>query len=287
MSKWWDKIADVINQKRCVLFLGSGISANATKKEFDPVTNAGVTKHPATWKRFLESGAEKIGDSGKEKNVKKYVTEYNYLLACELLRNYLGEGEFNKHVSNCFRGFEPSDVHKNIQKLGVRIIVSPNIDDIYETYAKTITKGSVVVKQYCDPDLSLAIREQDDIILKIHGSIDNTDKWIFTSSQYAKARVEYSDFYQLLSALLLTHTFIFLGAGLDDPDIKLLLENHSFQFRCAKKHLFVIPDNTYEEDVLKIYQDQYNLDFVKYDNTKGDHSAFVNGISDLAGEIYN
>ena len=48
---------------------------------------------------------------------------------------------------------------------------------------------------------------------------------IFTHKQYSNARCNYSSFYKLIDSLILTHTFIFLGCAIDDPDIELTLEN--------------------------------------------------------------
>ncbi|MCL8034387.1 SIR2 family protein, partial [Pseudomonas aeruginosa] len=63
------------------------------------------------------------------------------------------------------------------------------------------------------------------LIIKIHGSVDSTDKLIFTRKDYSEARTKYRNFYQIIEALSLTHTFIFIGCGTNDPDIRLLLED--------------------------------------------------------------
>ena len=41
---WPDNLVDAIARRKCVLFLGSGISANSCNEE---------GKHPATWEDFL------------------------------------------------------------------------------------------------------------------------------------------------------------------------------------------------------------------------------------------
>ena len=40
---------------------------------------------------------------------------------------------------------------------------------------------------------------------------------------------------------------IFLGAGLNDSDIKLLFENYATTFHAFKNHYFVIPNNIYSD----------------------------------------
>jgi hypothetical protein len=45
MIEWPDNLVDAIARRKCVLFLGSGISANSCNDE---------GKHPATWESFLK-----------------------------------------------------------------------------------------------------------------------------------------------------------------------------------------------------------------------------------------
>ena len=48
-------------------------------------------------------------------------------------------------------------------------------------------------------------------------------KLIFTAKQYYQAQEKYPEFYHLMTALFLTHTVVFLGYSINDPDINLLL----------------------------------------------------------------
>lgn len=121
--------------------------------------------------------------------------------------------------------------------------------------------------------------EDEHFVLKIHGSIDNPDKLIFRQADYAQAHNNYSYFYQILNALLLTQTFLFLEAGLNDPDIKLLLENYVFQYPMSRKHTFVIPDNQMSMDERMVYSETFGLDFLLYDS-KDNHRELTDSIKD-------
>ncbi|MFS8476462.1 hypothetical protein EIQ12_18210, partial [Xanthomonas campestris pv. campestris] len=55
------------------------------------------------------------------------------------------------------------------------------------------------------------------MVVKLHGSITTPDKLIFTASDYAKARSQSSAVYDLVRALLCTHTFLFLVAPEKPP----------------------------------------------------------------------
>ena len=103
----------------------------------------------------------------------------------------------------------------------------------------------------------------------------------FTQSDYARVRIENSDFYRIMEALILTHTFVFLGAGLNDPDIRLLFENYATTFHLSKNHYFVIPENTYSEIELDVYKETMHLDFIKYDPVDN-HKNLTEGLKYLS-----
>ena len=57
MMTWPDNLVDAIARRKCVLFLGSGISANSCNEE---------GKHPATWEDFLRGILTKRPDKLNE-----------------------------------------------------------------------------------------------------------------------------------------------------------------------------------------------------------------------------
>ena len=66
-----------------------------------------------------------------------------------------------------------------------------------------------MVKRYTERDISGFIRRGERVIIKAHGTLDNTSELIFSKRQYGEARCKYSVFYNLLEALMMTNTYIF------------------------------------------------------------------------------
>jgi len=273
--KWPKSLIEDLHEKRCVVFIGSGISANA-------VNDAG--ERPPTWKAFLEKGAESL-EKKESKDIITSIKKEDYLLACELLRKKLGRDEYNRLVHSCFdNGYHHDEIHHDIYLLDAPIYITPNFDKIFDVHVTNETGGNTTIKQYYDDNILDKIRCGKNIVLKIHGTIDTEDRMIFTKADYAKARVEHARFYRILESLILTRTFLFLGAGLNDPDIQLLLENVAFTYRNARKHYFVTPDTS--KDILDVYKETMNLEFLTYNPKKG-HEALRNGIKDLITEVRN
>lgn len=205
MIDWPDKLIDSIARRRSVLFLGAGISANAQNR---------YGKHPATWEAFLKrivnNKSEKIGIHKKE--IIDLLENKKYLMACELIVDLIGQNEFGEEAAEEFRrpGYLPAEIHKTIYGLDSKIVITPNVDKIYDECALTESHSSVVVKKYYDVDLAKYLRSNDYLVIKAHGTVDETSKMIFTHKQYSFARYNNASFYKLLDALILTHTFIFL-----------------------------------------------------------------------------
>lgn len=270
MINWPKEVISDVSRRRCVLFLGSGISRNS-------VTATG--RRPKTWFDFLEYAMENISP---KKHIRKLLKEGDYLTACEVIKRHLGKEEFTRIVREEFLtpGYQSAKIHETIFKLDSRIVATPNFDKIYETYANAQANGSIIVRQHYDSDVISSIRGSERVILKVHGTIDSPNNLIFTRAEYAEARTKYSSFYDVLEALALTHTFVFLGCGVNDPDIKLLLEDTLFKHNCSRSHVFLLPNSALHNSVITVIQDTMNLNIIQYSPRDG-HKELLDSITNL------
>lgn len=278
MIAWPNSLIEDIARRNCVIFLGCGISCNSI--------NATGEK-PKNWKSLLQCGANRyITNNGLKSQILNKVSENDYLLACEMLKREMGDESFSDFIKEEYltKRFDVADIHKTIFELDSRIIISPNVDEIYETYAKNQTQGTTIVKTYTDNDITDVIRTGSYLIIKTHGTISNPHDVIFTANDYAQIRNKYREFYDIINALILTRTFLFLGAGLYDPDIKLLLENYSFRYKYSRKHQFVIPSDAMSIEEEKIYSDLLNMNFLKYEKIN-EHQELKDSLKDLVMKV--
>ncbi|MCS1231451.1 SIR2 family protein, partial [Escherichia coli] len=220
---------------------------------------------PPSWKQFLEGCLPELS-SGSSLQIKRLIKNEDYLTACELIKAKLPKGRFDEIAKNAFLNphYAKADIHEFLFKLDCRIVVTPNFDKIYETYVSKETEGTVSVKNYFDSDIASAIKDSGRVILKIHGTIDNTSNLIFSRSDYAKARSQYRDFYEILNALGLTHTFLFIGCGANDPDIRLLLEDAFFKHNAVKPHYMVMADKSIHRDMVPVIEKTLNVNMLTY-----------------------
>lgn len=274
MIAWPQQLVNDIARRRSVIVLGAGISRNSTNTH---------GRRPKTWQEFLRDACVGIQPNA---HIRSLLKKNDCLTACEVVRSRLGRDAFVQLVRNEFLtpGYLHASIHEHIFRLDSRIVATPNFDKIYEAYANHAAHASVVVKHHYDPDVTDAIREDGRLILKIHGSIDSPHRMIFTRSEYAKARNEHRIFYQILDALVMTHTFLFLGCGVSDPDVALLLEDAFFRHPLSRSHTMVLPKRALHADVIRILQETMNLRILLY-SAVNDHVELTDSLQDLADQV--
>lgn len=271
MISWPEELISDLARRKCVVFLGAGVSMNST--------NA-AGRRPKSWEIFLRDSMREITPN---RHINNLINKFDYLTACEIIKSKLGRERFNTIILDEFLTprYLPAPIHAHIYNLDSRIIMSPNFDKIYETYANNIASGSIRVKSYCEPDIAETIRRPNRLIIKVHGTIDAPDQMIFSRAEYSNAKVQNRDFYTIFEALILTHTFLFIGCGLNDPDIKLLLEDYNYKFKCARNHYFVIPNRTIHHDEAEVLKGAMNLKFITY-SSDDNHQELTDSLSELA-----
>ncbi len=248
------------------------------------VASDGVTK-PKSWIGFLKEASKAI-DPKIKKSIDKLIKENDLLTACDVIRRKIGHTEFVELVKNEFQnpGFTPATIHDLIWKLDVRITITPNFDNIYDSLVASRGSGTVSIKNYMDDDIADALRRHERVLIKSHGTVTSPNKLIFTRTDYAKARNTHRDFYELLDSLLRTHTFLFIGCGLNDPDIRILLEDYCFRHQYAQDHYFVMASKQYSNEILEVFQESLKIKILQYDHTP-DHSNLGIRLEELVNAV--
>lgn len=276
MMKWPDKLVLDIARRRSVLFFGAGISMNSV--------GANGTTRPKDWFTFLKSALPRLGrkNSKLRLDVSSLIDKNDLLTACEVIRRAIGKDDFEELIKSEFQtpGYRPADIHRAMWKLDTRITITPNFDNIYDSVVTELGDGTASIKTYYETDIAASLRRLERVLIKSHGSVSNPNQIIFSRTDYAQARNKYRDFYELLDSLLRTHTFLFIGCGVEDPDIRTLLEDYCYRHEFAPKHFFTISSDRLSKPVKNVLEDSLKLQFVEYEATK-DHINLTKGLEEL------
>ncbi len=267
---WPDELIEMLAKRRCVVFLGAGVSNNS-------VSATGA--RPPTWSDFLNDAFTAC--QNPKAHIRAYLKSGDYLSACDIIREKLDD-EWTNLLRQSFvqPGYLPAAIHEHLFNLDVRIYVTPNFDKIFDRHAMQASGGTISIKSYSDEDVSSIARGQGRYILKIHGDIDNPQRLIFTRKQYAEARIRYPSVYNVFESLLVTNCFLFVGCGLNDPDISLLLENYRFFHNHGSPHYFILPKRIHSDNV-RMLRETRNLKILQYDK-RDNHSQLTTALGELA-----
>jgi len=275
MISWCDDLIEVIARRRCVVVVGSGVSKNSQNKQ---------GKRPSTWEEFLRDCADIIHEADSAKYL---LDKKDYLTACDVIKNKLTTDVFIRKVQEEYQlaGYQHADIHRHIYNLDASIVISPNFDHIYDNYAASVSAGSVVVKDHTSDDTAnYLLGGNTRLILKTHGSANDPQRLIFTRRDYAEARTKYVLFYEILKSLALTHTFLFLGCGTDDPDIRVLFEDIQFAHGRIPFHYMTLPSGEVHQDVLDIATSSMRIKFLEY-SPDNSHAELTESLSELAARV--
>ena len=277
---WPKELVHGIACRRCVLFFGSGVSMNAIGKD-------GKTRAP-TWASFLNDAAGSISGAPRAtiKEIGDLVKFRDYLTAAEVIQNSLGAEKFANALKAAFHepDFQPAKIHDLLFKLDLRISITPNIDSIYETAVGKFGSGAVTVKIYDDGDVADALRRNERVLIKSHGTIAKPSRVIFSRSAYAEARNKHADFYELIEALIRTHALLFIGCGLDDPDIRALLENYRYRHPQGQRHYFVTESGRVSGAVRTVLENSMKIELIEYQKS-AHHAALTSELENLVSLV--
>lgn len=273
--EWPEELVSAIARRRSVVFLGAGVS----------MTSASATGlKPPSWHSFLEGGINRCGGSRAE--MKRLLKNGDYLSCCQIIKYKLGS-EWVSYVEEKFLNpqFQPNDLHRAVFSLDSSIVLTPNFDKIFDNFALTQSQNLLKVKKYYEDDIPRVLRGGGNqrLILKIHGCIDTPDKLVFTREDYANVRNLNANFYRAVDALIFTHTFLFLGCSLNDPDLSLVLEQYARAFAATPPH-YVALGGKVSQEYIKMLANNYNLKILSY-SISNDHKELLESVSSLAALV--
>lgn len=274
MIVWEKELVEAIARRRAVLVVGSGVSKNSTN-------DAG--ERPLGWDEFLKQCCTELGNPAELLEV---IERRDYLLGCQLLKTKMGPDRFVNRVQREYqaKGFKAASIHAKLYDLDLPVAISPNFDNIYDDYCRSSSNGSYIIKQHSSSDVASYLTQAGvRLLIKSHGSANDPADLIFTASDYSSARTKYRLFYDVVRALALTNTFLFVGCGIDDPDLRMLFEDLRFGHERLPRHYMTLPEGDVHREVLAELSGTMPMNYVLYSPDHG-HAELTESLGEL-GEL--
>lgn len=239
-----ETLIEELAYNRCIIFIGAGVSATAKNDAGESMMD---------WGSFIVEAKSLINqaDHSIKEYVDKAIERKDFLHALQTIKDNSIEGNYVALLKRAFSGhrFKRSKAHELIYNLNMKLVISTNFDKIYENYCISNEEGSGhVVKDFNQiEDIIHNIKSYDNLIIKAHGSIDSPDNLIFTEDNYYKSLRDNPLFYKLLESLFLTHTVLFIGYSLSDPDINLLFNTAANTASAMSPHYVLLTTGTHPQ----------------------------------------
>lgn len=214
-----EELAELITEKRVILFIGSGISASVGLPPWRELMG-GLGENLGFDQDIFRSYGDSLmlaeyimtreGDEAKEKLQELFdITNDKNTEAYEKLMDEETAGK----------------LYKMLSELEVPVIYTTNFDNLLEVYSSQIMQRECCV---CKSIGDIQKDEEKKLrIMKFHGDIsqinDGKDGIVFSESQYYK-RMQFDSFMDIqLQADLQKYHILFLGYSLSDVNVKLLM----------------------------------------------------------------
>lgn len=283
-KKWPPSLVRELAERRCIIHLGSGMSCSSKSK-----INTEVT--PPSWKLLLETLRDSTLSGPKNKSlVNEFIKNNKFLDAAEVIKLNGKSAEYNAKLYEIFisHDYLPSEAHDILaSKITPKIITTTNYDTIIEgALIENSGHNSFIQFEHSTDGLLDAIRSPSTILIKMHGCAKHPNATILSRSDYFSLRKNHPSFFNTISALFKINTVLFIGCGIEDPDINLILENNNITNDSSNPHYALVGDKSYAFKLKATIKSQYNIDLITYNQkSKDDHSGFIAMIRHLEQEL--
>lgn len=270
-------LLDDFLDKKVAIFIGAGVSAGVNTRTREPLK---------TWPKFISTAAVATNNQELINDVEELLSRGDYLFSCELLKEHYAD-EWERILRNEYEKIgELSPLQKNIISLKQRVIVTTNFDLFIDNGWEKINDDAthyIKIKNGISAECFSIFRDDDNYLIKLHGSISNPETMIFSLSDYASkahANWQYSMF---MDTLLMTHTVLFVGFSMNDHVITDLLESHAKRYPKNRPHYAFLPDY-FSDRKIKIMKSHRKLFVIPY-KSENNHAELTSLFDELLDAI--
>jgi hypothetical protein len=262
-----DELGEAYDSKNLILFIGAGVSAAA-----------GLP----SWKRLVEILLDRARARRTPQNTLDEIAllaERNqYIDALSAAEHALGAPDFGAAVERALDDdtYPVPDVAHAVAALApkLRAVLTTNLDGLLERAFDG--KWRAIARATGD------IAQRRGYILKLHGTLIERATWVLTRAQYDRAMYADPQLQGAFSALFHACPILFVGYGLADDDLDIVLGRvRALAGAAAPRHFALVAADTVTP-FRRSRLEQGGIRLITYDNPDGKHRAVTAALRDLA-----
>jgi|WetSurMetagenome_2_1015567.scaffolds.fasta_scaffold47107_1 hypothetical protein len=249
----------LLRERKLIAFVGSGLSI-------------GMPSWPDLLNRMIKWG-KKHGvtfSQTEEKELKGLIKKNDLLLAAEEIKQRLQAQNRDYFINFMKETFDKpvcvSSCHKLIFKIPFSSIITTNYDTFLETaYSKVKGELPKVFTQTKVRDLQDAISKRQHFILKMHGTIDDSAHLVLGRTDYREFMFNNEQFKFTIQQMIQKNSFLFIGYGLNDPDLLVWIDQLRVAFNDnVGQHFALLNCNKIGEIQRARYKEDYGIEIIPY-----------------------
>ena len=239
-NKIFKKIKQYMDMDKISVFVGAGVSA--------------LSGYPS-WNALVRKMSDELGYT-KEKEQKVFSTE-ELLKIPQMYYNNYKERKYLRKINDEFVGeYDANEVHDLIFSLRPKHILTTNYDTLLEQTSVKFGRNYSVINS----DASVSSSVSNQYLIKLHGDLKT--KFVLKEQDYLDYETNFMLIDKLAKSIFATTLVIFVGYGLNDYNIKLILN----WVKNVQANTFIRPIFIHTGEKLskleKEYQKQRGLDVI-------------------------
>lgn len=271
-------LVEDFRSRRAAIFVGAGLSKAAGLPGWSDLLTDILDR--AKQRSFLPSKVV-------ERDLRTLLKDSSkYLSVAQELEELMG-AQFRDELVRALREAkaQPSTAHRILPDLPLSLIVTTNYDKLVEQ--AYFERGSwLPVYTYEDADDFVdALWSKERFILKAHGDLDRKKTMVITQKDYRKlVRTEFGYRY-VVANVFMSHTVLFLGVSLRDPELALFLGYLQDAFRgSGHEHFALVPKTDFSEVDSRRWRMDFRVRTLRYDPS-ADHREVVEFLEALRDRV--
>ncbi|WP_181068012.1 SIR2 family protein [Rathayibacter sp. AY1A7] len=175
--------------------------------------------------------------------------------------------------------FQPGRAHLLLGELNPRTLITTNYDRVLERHFGTGYSSYTFNSTAIAP----AVRRGEFTLIKLHGTFEQPQDLILTRLDFTRLRREGQQALEVLAALVLTRTVLFVGYSLADPDLQLVLEDQFGRRGANAGHYMLSHSASHDAVDRRIVKEAFGVEMLTY---SGDVSTgFIEALEALVDEV--
>ena len=270
-----------IKERRCVLFVGAGISARVRVKD---------GKNLPLWKELLErmidwSVKHRIHLQADPVELRSVLKKGRLLVVAEELQQCIA-GQLGQCLAEILHSgtAKPSDAHRAICKTNWVSVLTSNYDALIEG-AYALESSGILPPAHSHHSVNQAInclRNSTHFVFKVHGDLNSPESIILGNRDYSRLLYLNPAYRSFLETVFSTYTVLFVGFGNNDPDLNAVVDRLSTVYeRSISQHYILVSEKDFSGMEKRRLLEDKRLDCITYehDSTHSQVEEFLKAVA--------